>query len=560
MGVSLGVILAATPSVAQSIPSTADPSRIFSSPTLKAPDFESVGGSSSRPLSLANPPAGAENIKFTLRRVEIEGATAYSEDELKSIYAPMMGREISLADLFILSAQIQQKYFTDGYSFARVVLPEQKVDDGSVTLEIIEGGVAEVDAQNLNANSYLVQDAVSQIAAMRPLNVLKLERLLLVLNDFVDGDVVSVVSGLDTNDPRRSNGLIKISLVQQEKKPLSGYARINNHGSVFSGPVQIEAGLSYIHAPINYSKTSISMAAAIPFNDMKNVGVQVRTPIFGASGASLNASYTRGWSEAGHTLDVLDIIGQNETFSAGVNYPIMRQRDIDWNTFANLTLKNVDSDFLGIDLYRDRLRSVSVGTNITKSDGLSGVNFAGVTFTHGFDVFGARETGSSELSRLEGRSDFFKTEGQFGRLQSLPRGFEFYGNAAFQWANTPLLSSEEFGYGGAERGRAFSPSELTGDRGASVTVEIRKNFRPEAFNLALQPFVTYEAGMVKNLDSTDRSSQSGTSVGAGVRVYAPNGISGEFLVSKPLTRNLENPPRYASEDGLQMLFSLQKSF
>lgn len=560
MGVSLGVIAAASPSLAQSIPSTADPSRIFSKPSIETPNFDQLRGPSVRPQSVAAPPAGSESIKFVLRDLTVNGVTAYDDATIKKLYAPMIGKTISLADLYILSSQIQQTYFEDGYSFARVVLPEQEINSGKVRLDVIEGGVAAVDTQNLNVNSYLVQDAVQQIAAMRPLNVLKLERLLLVLNDFVDGDVVSVVSGLDQNDARRGDGLIKITLVQQTKKPLSGYARVNNHGSVFGGPGQVETGLSYIFAPANYTKASASMAAAIPFNDMKNIGVQGRTPIFGASGASLNGSYTRGWSEAGHTLDVFDIKGQTEIGSVGVTVPFLRQRDVDWNGFANFSVKNVDSDFLSTNLYRDRLRTLSIGTQYTKSDALSGVNFVGVTFTHGFDILGGRKTGSLELSRNEGRTDFFKTEGQFGRLQSLPYGFEFYGLAAFQWANTPLLSSEEFGYGGIERGRAYSPSELTGDRGASVTAEVRKNIRPQTYNIALQPFVTFEAGMVKNLDSTDRAIESGTSVGAGVRVYAPDGVSGEFIVSKPLTRNLENPPRYASEDGLQVLFSLQKNF
>ena len=41
-----------------------------------------------------------------------------------------------------------------------------------------------------------------------------------------------------------------------------------------------------------------------------------------------------------------------------------------------------------------------------------------------------------------------------------------------QWASGPLYSSEEFGYGGKNFGRAYDQSELTGDHGVAASVEV----------------------------------------------------------------------------------------
>lgn len=542
------------------LPAGSDPARIIPSPKADGLNFEDMKAPRATAQSVANIPKGADKIKFILKNVEFVGATAYSKSELSSLYKSMMGQSVTLADMLVLSSRVQQKYFDDGYSFVRVSMPEQNVASGQIRFNIIEGGVGDVIAQNLNTNTPLVKDALEQIRAMRPVNVLKLERLLLVLNDFVDGDVTSVISSYDGQAGRANDGFIKVALVQQTKQTFDGLVGFNNAGSIFSGPYQAQARLGYIHAPFNYSKATLSLAGALPLNDMKNVGLSYRMPVLGASGAHINLGYTRGWTEAGHTLDPFDIIGQTEIMNAGFSYSFLRQRDIELTSSLGFEAKNIDSDFLGNDLYRDRIRVLNAGLNYTASDPFSGVNFAAFTLSKGLNQLGARETGSLDLSRDEGRSDFFKVEGQAGRVQSLPLGFEFYGNVSVQWTNDPLLSSEEFGFGGAERGRGFTTSEITGDRGVAATVEVRKNMPAPQLNLAFQPFVFYDVGVVKNLDSTDNERLSAASAGVGVRVFAPNGVSGDVTLAKPLTRAVDNPMKYAEPEGVQVLFSVQKAF
>jgi hemolysin activation/secretion protein len=542
------------------LPAGSDPSRVLTPPPQTAPDFENIKPPKSKTQSIATPPIGAEKIQFVLKDISFSGMTAYTPSEIRSLYEDQIGKTISLADLFVLSSKLQQQYFDDGYSFVRVSLPQQNIKNGIAQINVIEGGVSEVRTENLNTDSPLIADTIAQIQSMKPLNVLQLERLLLVMNDFVDGDVVSVVSSSSDANKNWGEGFIRIALVKQTVDTWSGYVQFNNHGSIFSGPYQAQTNIARVIAPLNYTKASLSMAGAIPLNDMKNLGMNFKTPIWGASGATASLGYTRGWTEAGATLDTFDIIGNTELLNVGFSYPILRQRDVEWDITTGLGINNINSDFLSNTLYRDRIRILTLGTNYTGSDNESGVNFASFIAFKGLNVFGARETGAVELSRDEAKSDFLKFEGSLGRLQSLPMGFEAYGSTSFQWSNDPLFSSEEFGFGGADRGRGYTASEITGDKGVSASVELRKNIPAPQLNLAFQPYGFYDVGVVKNNDSTESGHESAASAGLGVRVYAPNGVNADFTMAKPLTRNVENPQKYTSEEGLQFLFSVQKSF
>src|SRR5262245_25812008 len=102
-GAALSLILVlaqVAPANAQVGPATtsADPARAQQR-FIEQQDIPDVSPSVEvRSLIQQQAPAGAENIKFTLKEINIEGMTAYSEDALKSVYADKIGTTISLAD------------------------------------------------------------------------------------------------------------------------------------------------------------------------------------------------------------------------------------------------------------------------------------------------------------------------------------------------------------------------------------------------------------------------------------------------------------------------------
>jgi hemolysin activation/secretion protein len=89
-------------------------------------------------------PANAENVRFTLKSVNVQGATAYNEQQLSSLYADKVGTEISLADVYTIAAQMTNKFRNTGYILTQVIVPPQTIDGGTVQLKVVEGYVDQV--------------------------------------------------------------------------------------------------------------------------------------------------------------------------------------------------------------------------------------------------------------------------------------------------------------------------------------------------------------------------------------------------------------------------------
>jgi hemolysin activation/secretion protein len=132
------------------------------------------------------------------------------------------------------------------------------------------------------------------------------------------------------------------------------------------------------------------------------------------------------------------------------------------------------------------------------------------------------------------------------------------GQVSGQIASKPLFSSEEFGYGGQDFGRAYDPSELVGDSGIKGSLEIRYLGLKPGFDVNLSPYAFYDIGKVWNED-TGGISESGSSAGFGVSISHSTGFSGNFGLAYPLTRKI-NTPIDGNPEGPRYLFQARYSF
>ena len=121
--------------------SQADPGRIDE--RIQRPDEPRLAPSVQVP---ARPPAtlapeGAEDVEFTLRRLEFDGLNEFSRDDLARQINPLMNKQITLADIFELAREITLFYRQQGFVFSRAIVPVQEIDDGVASIRIIEARI-----------------------------------------------------------------------------------------------------------------------------------------------------------------------------------------------------------------------------------------------------------------------------------------------------------------------------------------------------------------------------------------------------------------------------------
>jgi hemolysin activation/secretion protein len=187
-------------------------------------------------------------------------------------------------------------------------------------------------------------------------------------------------------------------------------------------------------------------------------------------------------------------------------------------------------------LFRDRVRALRVGAGFDAVDGLRGINLIELEASQGL-TGGATEQGDPLASRAGAPPDFQKFTYYVARLQSLAPRWSLLLAASGQSTNSPLLSAEQFSFGGSDFGRGYNASDLTGDAGNAAKLELRF---ADAGSGWLRDYTVYlfaDAGQVQR-SGTSAGDDHASSGGLGVRFNTTNGLSGFAEYSKPTDHDI----------------------
>ena len=217
---------------------------------------------------------------------------------------------------------------------------------------------------------------------------------------------------------------------------------------------------------------------------------------------------------------------------------------------------------LDTDFSEDRLRGLRAGLQFDRADTRGNRLFAEVEFSHGLDILDASDSDTPDLSREDGAIDYAKISAEFLYLRLLPAAWSMLFGITAQYSADPLLASEQFSLGGSDYGRAYDPSELAGDHGVALKVELQHNFSANLSNapLALQFFTYYDVGAVENRDTDTASfeSESLASAGLGLRFSYQKKLTGTIEGTVPLTRDVAAEGRDGEDP--RVFFTIERRF
>lgn len=494
--------------------------------------------------AITNAPAGAEKISLRLERLNIEGASVYSEEELGRVFADKIGQNVTLADVYGIAADLTRKYRNDGYILTQVVVPPQTIEGGTVKLVVVEGYINNVEVRgegdHVNDAVSLAQSYSSLVSGgSSALNVRQLERTLLMINDIPGVSARGILSPSETT-PGAADLLV---IVQRDT--FEGQVSLDNFGSRYLGPVQFGASAA-LQGLMGWNERFTGQVAYAPGDDMRDelsyIGLGYDMPI-GTYGTVLNiaGSYTN--TEPGYTLEQFDVDGDSRFISVGFSHPFVRTRNFNVTGRTSFDWRNVDTDNNIEPDRKDHIRAIRVGGRVEFIDTLLNVayNVFDVEVGHGLNVLNATSDSDTNVSRPGADWDFFKMEAEYQRLQRVTSKVNFLFAMKGQISDEALWSSEEFGLGGVSYGRAYDPSEVTGDDGIAGKIELQWN---EPMQLGVlenyQLFSFYDAGVVWDKDATTAKlkREELTSAGFGIRADFTSSTQAGAFIAWPLNRDI----------------------
>jgi hemolysin activation/secretion protein len=510
----------------------------------------------SQPMSTPPIPKEAKRIRFVLRDIRLEGVTTFSDAEMRALYQPLIGKEITLETAYVMAGTITDHYQKAGYFLSHAFVPAQEIGNGVVTIKVVEGYVGEVALGNADAKGRVVHSIIDEITAQKPANIHTLERELLLLNDLPGLAFQATFEPMPKDAVNMAEGAVRLVLTP-EAKPAHSSVGTDNLGSRYLGPY--EALANWDGSIIPLQQTSLSGLTSVPMSNLNSLSATQKWAVMADTSIELTGSYIT--SHPGYRLEPEDIESHAEDIGVSIDHQIIRQRQENLQVKLGLDGRNSDTDILGTALTRDKIRAVRATVNYDVSDPWAGYDYFGFTLSKGLAGLGSSDGGEPNLSRSGAIPDFTKADLTFTRLQAISNSWLGVFAFSAQRASNTLFSSEEFGYGGQAFGRAYDLSEISGDNGMAGSLELRYQSLPTWHTISWTPYGFYDIGKVWNFNDVGQpGSASGASAGLGMRFLHASDLNGNFYFAQPLTKSIETPLYGESDRSPRIVGQLQYTF
>lgn len=530
------------------LPSTVAPGR--DRPPLMAPTQPNFDFRIETP-NRSSVPRAVDELQFHLEDIRVQGAVTLPPESFRPLYEQLLGKDVSLSDILDVAAAIEAEYRRNGYILVRAFVPPQRVADGIFTINIVEGFIANVAVEGGDEGTReRIRNYVQPALDAKPLRILTIEQALLLANDLPGVTAGGLLRpSLDT--PGASDLTVTVA-----QNPLTGGIAIDNRGSEFSGIWSVTGDVAVTSVFDDSDELSATVTTSFDVDPFRRVAGQVRYrhPV-GERGAMLSLIGTATSGEPGATLRAFDVLTKSWAVGPRLSYPIKRTRAESISLEAGLTVQSARVSVLSARFSHDDWRVADFGVTYLGNGFLGGALAANLDIAQGLPILGATDSGSPQLSRLGARTDFTKLTGALRLTRPLQNGLSFVFAAQGQLGFDPLITGEQFAFGGVLFGRGYDPGAISGDRGLGSSFELRYDKQyGMSFLQAIQPYMFLDIARVWNLKNDNAfGDQSITSAGGGVRFWLAYNVFGDIEVAQTID------PVRGSDEGkraTKVLFSV----
>ena len=493
-------------------------------------------------------------MNVTLTRVEAEGATQVTADQINAAVAEYLNRETDLAVVCAIRDRVAQIYARQDRRLTRVELPEQRIADGVLRLRVTEGYVANtvVERPDLQGPSaVLAQAYLARLETGRPADWGDIERAILLLRD-IPGAEVDVRLRPSTEGP----GAVDVIATFAPRRRFDVTVGAQYLGSEELGETAVFARFDANSFTRFGERTSLILFSSLGGEQQV---VQLLEDIrVGSSGLVARADVAYGRTEPVGVLEPLQIEGEALIARVGLRYPlVLRQTSaltvgVRFDAIDQENQLGVLSGVGGANsvLFEEQLRVFAgeLDWRWRPTGRFSRLTTSGnLEVRKGIEGLGASQKGDPNLSRQEGRPDFMTARLSLrGRYEFMAGGQGPWTEVRtlFQHADGPLLAYEEYQIGNYTIGRGYDPGAASGDNALAAQFEAGWTFlsHPGGTRLALTPFAFYDYARLTNEDNFGFTSKI-SSYGAGVHARYGNKYDVRVMYAVPQEEPLPNAPK-----------------
>jgi hemolysin activation/secretion protein len=468
------------------------------------------------------PPAAP--IQFNISAYKVIGNTLLHPRRVETITAQHVGPSSDFETIQRAVEALEQAYVNAGYGSVKVEVPEQELESGVVTLQVVQGKLGQVTVEaNPFYDAANLRHALPALVEGEVVNTRELNRNLQLANE--TGSKVTSVTFKRGDD----NSGLDVAVKVLAEDPQRWLALLDNTGTPATGEYRV--GLVYQHANLFNRDHALSvqvMSSPAHWQQVAVLGLGYRIPFYEWGGAlDLNASHSTVDSgrvaQAGGGPDLL-ISGSGTTFGVRYTHNLDGTADsthkISLGLEQRLTDNNVTLGGSASLVPNLATRPLTLGYSGQWHDDVRDLSLGG-TYLH--NLPGGRNGDTADYNQPGGRV------GAVAPFNTLKYNLQLTQRLASRWglrlglsgqaSRDLLIASEQFGVGGTDSVRGFGEREVAGDQGWRLGLEV---LAPpvDADQWRLTPLVFVETATVSRNQPAPGEIPEQTIAGAGLGLRA----------------------------------------
>lgn len=518
---------------------------------LEAPQFGADEPSPDFKLPIVPPPSQdaplSERLRVFVNAFRILGNTVLPEQKLRELTAPYIGREISSAELEQLRRELTLAYINSGYATSGVVIPDQDIKDGVLTLRVIEGVLADVQVTGLERlhTDYVRERMIARAGDV--LNVQSLQEQLQLLNQ---SPLISELNGRLEPGARLGESVLLLDV--RESSPYELDLTVNNQSAPSIGGIKGTVRAAHRNLSGRGDTAQLELGRT---TGLYSVDAFYSIPV---TAHDTTASFRYKWSESEvveQPFNAIDIESKSQSFSFSLSQPVHRSLSRSVTGTLTLDVRGTETFLLG------RRFSFSPGTKDGKSR-VTALRLIGDWVERGTDQVMAFRTTVSWGTELFGATDNAAApDGQFvsvlGQLQWVRRFGENQNQVVFradgQLVDDGLLPLEKFAVGGAASVRGYRENQLVRDNGWVSSLELRIPVLHDAAGASRTQFAVFlDAGRSWNKTDPSPDPEFISSAGVGLRWDPTSKLHAELYWARAF-RNVDQTSNDPQDEGVHFL-------
>jgi hemolysin activation/secretion protein len=434
---------------------------------------------------------------FYVSHFVVYGNNELLDEELTELLAPYSHRELTARGIHEAAEALRMAYRARGLFVAEVYIPPQAVVDGIVTLHVYEGVLEKSGVELANRGKH-VRDSVIEaileenLATGETIRRDEFERAILLVDDLPGVTSHSILY------PATEPGEARFLLQAEDTPAVTGNVDFDNFGSYYTGEERLGATV-YLNSPTRRGD-QVTVRAVTSGSDSNYLFLDYSVPVTG-SGLRVGANADYLDYELGKEYRSLEYGGDAASARLFVSYPFLRSRHSNLNgrvEYAYLTLK--DKDDSGELLAKRRLNTVTAGVDGDHDADAwaNGITYFSAGVTAGsVDVRGGEAFKDFDRENLGIDGGFARLNAEVSRLQHITGNWSTYAGLAGQWASGNLDSSQKFYIGGPFSVPGYPTGEASGDHGANLHLDLRRDFLNTPWGGDFQASLFYTTGWAR---------------------------------------------------------------